>query len=76
VDDGAHWAPASTGLTSDYIFALATRGSNLFAGTFNSGGFRSTDNGATWTAINYGITNANVAALGVSGGSRIRRHHR
>jgi photosystem II stability/assembly factor-like uncharacterized protein len=34
-----------------------------------NGVYRSTDGGATWTALEAGLTHGNVAALAVSGGS-------
>jgi ligand-binding sensor domain-containing protein len=41
-------------------------GSNLFAGT-DGGVFLSTTNGASWTAVNTGLTNTSVRSLAVSG---------
>src|ERR1019366_5407230 len=67
-DSGASWTSASTGLTGNglYIQALAVSGANssapmLFAGTGGKGGvgdgvFRSSDNGASWTAASAGLT--------------------
>ena len=34
---------------------LAVSGTNLFAGTWDGGVFRSTDNGISWTAVNTGL---------------------
>ena len=39
----------------------------LFAGTYDGGVFLSTNNGATWTAVNAGLPNAFVTALALSG---------
>jgi ligand-binding sensor domain-containing protein len=49
-----------------YVFALAVSGSNLFAGT-DGGVFLSTNNGASWTAVNTGLTNTGVLSLAVNG---------
>ncbi len=40
----------------------------LFAGTYGSGVFRSTDRGASWLAVNNGLTNTSVGALALSPG--------
>ena len=58
------------------VSCFAVSGTNLFAGSgistvtgsgSNSGIFLSTNNGASWTAVNTGLTNTNVQALAVSG---------
>jgi hypothetical protein len=38
------------------IRAFCVSGPNLFAGTYDGGIFRSTDNGESWTAVNHGLT--------------------
>ena len=43
---------------------FGTSENNLLSGTV---AFRSTDNGASWTAVNNGLTNTEVRALAVSG---------
>ena len=40
--------------------------STLYAGTWGGGVFRSTDSGATWTAVNTGLTNQSVYALAIN----------
>lgn len=47
------------------IGCFAVRGTTLFLGA-NNGIFRSTDNGATWTAINTGLTNKYVESLALN----------
>jgi hypothetical protein len=43
----------------------------LYLGTSNSGVFRSADGGATWSALNDGLTNLQIRALDVArGGAR------
>jgi ligand-binding sensor domain-containing protein len=67
-DSGFHWSPASSGLASFAVRALAARGPSLFAGT--AGGiYRSTNNGGTWSAVNTGLDSLNVSSLAVSGSS-------
>jgi ligand-binding sensor domain-containing protein len=41
-------------------------GTNLFAGIYGGGVFRSTSNGTNWTAVNNGLTNTSIRALAVS----------
>jgi hypothetical protein len=69
--------------SSVYIACLVVSGTNLpagqaglFAGTFSSGVFRSTDNGTSWIAVNEGLPhvspddtahNVGIAGLVVSG---------
>jgi len=49
------------------VNALATNGAHLFAGTAFNGVFLTTDDGATWTAVNNGLTTSDIRALAVSG---------
>ncbi|MBK7032468.1 MAG: hypothetical protein IPH49_04205 [Ignavibacteria bacterium] len=50
------------------IRCMAVSDTNLFAGTYGSAGvFLSTNNGASWTAVNTGLTNNIVLSLAVSG---------
>lgn len=65
-DDGANWtlvtgAPGSMGVTS-----LAIAGTYLYAGTFD-GVFRSSNGGATWKAMNTGLTNKAVSKIAAYG---------
>jgi photosystem II stability/assembly factor-like uncharacterized protein len=45
------------------VQCLAFVGTNLFAGTYGSGVFLSTDNGAVWTAVDSGLTDLHIQAL-------------
>jgi len=64
-DQGTNWQKRSSGLPNTYIYSLATRGSNLFAGTVWKGIYRSTDSGATWNSASFGLPNYYTAdALG------------
>jgi ligand-binding sensor domain-containing protein len=48
------------------ISALATSGTNIFAGT-EAGVFLSTNNGTSWSSINNGTTFQNVNAIATNG---------
>jgi hypothetical protein len=56
-------------LTNKVVFALAVNGTNLFAGTYRGGVFRSTDNGTSWSEANNGLTDSTVNAFEVWGTS-------
>ncbi|HZY78516.1 MAG TPA: gliding motility-associated C-terminal domain-containing protein [Cyclobacteriaceae bacterium] len=63
-DSGVTWTPSNTGLTNLSIECLHVSGSNIYAGTWNSGTpFLSTDNGATWTEIKNGLPNFSVSSI-------------
>lgn len=49
-DNGTNWTAIDSGLTNNYVNALAVTGNNLFAGTYE-GVFVSTNNGTNWTAV-------------------------
>ncbi len=62
------WSAANTNLTNTHVYALAAIGSNIYAGTYGSGVFQSTNNGDDWAAMNSGLPeNENVWAFGVEG---------
>ena len=73
--NAAYWSGLrGSGLTSKNItsFAISPNGavvSDLFACTTDSGVFRSTNAGATWTAANSGLTDGHVRAFAVKTGS-------
>jgi len=50
-------------LTDNLIYSLAVSGTGLFAGTSSSGIFLSTNNGATWRAVNTGLMSFEVFLL-------------
>ena len=76
-DEGLSWTSVSTGLPDyvniyGWISALAvspngTGGINLFAGTAFDGVFVTTNNGASWSAVNTGLADSSVSSLAVSG---------
>ncbi|MCK7525726.1 MAG: hypothetical protein MZV64_53020 [Ignavibacteriales bacterium] len=47
-------------LTNIPVGSLAVIGTNLYAGTYLTGVFLSTNNGTSWTEVNNGLTNAHV----------------
>lgn len=66
-DDGSIWTRVSTGIpTNTSINALASNGSNIFAGTYGRGVYLTSDNGTSWTPVDTGLTNLYVYALAVS----------
>jgi ligand-binding sensor domain-containing protein len=60
------WVQTS-GPTGGVVECLAVSGSSLFAGTHDGGVYRSTDNGANWTAVNSGLTDTPIHALATNG---------
>lgn len=64
-NDGAVWS--YKGLTGNLIFGIAEIGSNLFAGGYGGGVFRSSNNGTNWVEVNNGLTNTAVQCLTVNG---------
>jgi len=51
-----------------YFFALKLKGTlNFFAGSSESGVFRTTDNGANWVAVDSGLTDQRVHSFAVIG---------
>lgn len=66
-NNGTTWTPVDSGLANNPVWAIAISGTNLFAGTPDSGAFLSTNNGTGWTAIDDGLTSLNVKTFAVSG---------
>src|SRR5512143_2954660 len=62
----AQWVQTN-GLSGCHVECLLESGTNLFAGTADSGVFRSTSSGTSWTDVNAGLTNTEVLALAASG---------
>jgi photosystem II stability/assembly factor-like uncharacterized protein len=68
-NDGASWTkPANANFQTGYVSSIKNIGNNIFAGIkFTKGVQLSTDNGASWTPVNNGLTNLNINALEVNG---------
>ncbi|HEV3073927.1 MAG TPA: hypothetical protein VHB47_05855 [Thermoanaerobaculia bacterium] len=69
LDGGATWQPATSGLGTQGVLALAaTRGAprTVYAGTAGGGVFRTTDAGAHWQAAASGIETATIGSLAIS----------
>lgn len=62
----AQWQHSNS-LKGERVNALAAGGAYLFAGTRDSGVFRSTDSGASWLRVNTGLTDLSIRALAVRG---------
>ena len=62
----AQWVQTS-GPGGGTVYCFTVSGTNIFAGTDGGGVYRSTNNGSSWTSINYGLTNLTVFALASSG---------
>ena len=64
--DDYKWVLMNTGLTSTSVVSFAidpTNTQTIYAGTYDSGVFKSTNGGTSWSAINTGLTNLNVNSL-------------
>jgi hypothetical protein len=63
----AQWASTYGAISSKTVTCIAISGSNIFAGTTNSGVYLSSDNGGTWAAVNSGLSNLNVNSIVING---------
>lgn len=71
-NEGVQWKPADIGISNSLtINALAVdsseSGNHIFAGSFPSGVFLSTDSGSHWAAMNNGINSIDINAITISG---------
>jgi photosystem II stability/assembly factor-like uncharacterized protein len=61
----AQWQ--QTTLNNKTIISMTASSTAVFAGSYNNGVYRSTDDGATWTQVNTGLNNLDVWGMAVSG---------
>ncbi len=62
----AQWVPTS-GPGGGRVNCFTVSGSNIFAGVFGRGVYRSTNSGMSWTAVNNGITDNALTCLSANG---------
>jgi len=62
----AQWQHANP-LKGEHVNALAANGTFLFAGTRDSGVFRSSDSGLNWIAVNSGLSDRDIRAIALKG---------
>jgi hypothetical protein len=55
------------GASNKNIKAFQVSGTNMFAGAYDGGVFRSTNDGTSWTAVNTDLTNKGVTAMTIQG---------
>ena len=68
IDSGKSWNKLNNGLSDSCVYALAVRGSDIFAGTQYGGGiFYSSDAGLSWKQINTGLNTPDIYSLFVNG---------
>ena len=58
---------ATSGLNGDTILALAVYGTSIYAATFDSGIFISTNNGISWNTMNTGLPSSSITSLVLMG---------
>lgn len=64
----SQWKYSSTNVEStQYTWAIAVIGEDMFAGLFDGGVYKSTDNGKSWAAANKGIEYEDVDYLAANG---------
>lgn len=61
LNSGNTWTPA--GLATSDVRCLANQGNEVFAGTYNSGVYYSSNNGTSWTAISNGLIDTTILSL-------------
>ena len=68
-----YWSKSNQGIpdTNTIVRAIVVSGGNVYAAVFGAGVFQSTDAGATWRAVNKGLTNADIWSLAVGKNGRL-----
>ncbi|MBN8572171.1 MAG: T9SS type A sorting domain-containing protein [Ignavibacteria bacterium] len=66
---GVNWTAVGGILANEYLTCFASSGTNLYVGVSPvKGVYFSSDNGASWSTFNTGLTNMDVKCITVSGG--------
>ena len=65
------WQPTGGPLGGEVRALVVNSAGNIFAGHAGSGVYRSSDNGATWTAANNGLTNGIVNGLALNANDQL-----
>lgn len=65
-DFGVTWKILKVGLNTK-INSFVIKNDTIYAGTESTGMFKSTDNGTTWSGINFKLTHQNVSDITISG---------
>lgn len=70
INDGTSWSDCSTGLTNPNVSALASTGTNVFAGTLGtSAGVYLSNLGLSWDSVNSGLDpNAHIYSIIIKNG--------
>lgn len=65
--DEVSWTEVNEGMPITYVYAFASNASFLFAGTNESGVFRSSDGGASWLTADAGLPSSQIFSLAHAG---------
>lgn len=68
-DNGNSWNYLNNGIGDKAIYAVATSGNNIFAGSPYGGAYLSTNNGQLWAPVNNGLISPSATALTTDGGN-------
>lgn len=65
-NSGSSWTLLSAPINAAVSYPIAFLNGNLFAGSYQDGIFRSSDEGTTWIKTNYGLTNTTIYGVSAS----------
>ncbi|MBK7964542.1 MAG: hypothetical protein IPK10_04065 [Bacteroidetes bacterium] len=60
-------SPINMGFANPEVWALASNGSEIYAGVNGVGLYKSIDNGASWNLLNNGISSSNFSCIALNG---------
>jgi hypothetical protein len=69
--NGDNWTVSNTGMLFKFVPALASIGTNIFAGTLGNGIYVSSNNGNNWSPVNNGLPEACYVLQLLSSGSNV-----